>query len=95
MDLPIFCGLNPVVSNIARGNIYKTFEEQQKVLRKWEHTYNYVRPHQSLGYLTPIEFYHLWKKDPDGAYKLTERWQNYLKRQRQRLANSRRLKKRE
>src|SRR5712675_1142246 len=25
-------------------------------LRHWEHTYNCVRPHQSLAYLTPLEF---------------------------------------
>ena len=79
----------------GRGNIYKTFEEQQKALKEWEHIYNYVRPHQSLGYLTPIEFYHLWKKNPDGAYKVVEKWQVYLKKERQRLANSRRLKRRE
>jgi len=22
----------------------------------WEHTYNFVRPHQALGYLTPAEY---------------------------------------
>src|ERR1700740_1563596 len=25
-------------------------------LRRWEHTYNQIRPHQSLAYLTPLEF---------------------------------------
>jgi putative transposase len=30
-------------------------------LRRWEHTYNYVRPHQSLAYLTPQEFVARWK----------------------------------
>jgi transposase InsO family protein len=25
-------------------------------LRAWEHTYNHVRPHQSLGQLTPAQF---------------------------------------
>ena len=28
----------------------------QKELVEWEHTYNTVRPHQALGYLTPWEF---------------------------------------
>jgi transposase InsO family protein len=23
---------------------------------QWEHTYNHIRPHQALGYLTPAEF---------------------------------------
>jgi transposase InsO family protein len=26
-------------------------------------TFNYVRPHQSSGYLTPDEFYHRWLKE--------------------------------
>ena len=30
-------------------------------LRQWEHTYNHVRPHQSLAYLTPQEFVARWK----------------------------------
>jgi len=32
-------------------------------LRRWEHTYNCVRPHQSLAYLTPLEFITRWKRD--------------------------------
>jgi len=28
----------------------------QAELRAWEHTYNHVRPHQALGYLTPAEY---------------------------------------
>lgn len=24
--------------------------------QQWEHIYNYIRPHQALGYLTPAEF---------------------------------------
>ena len=30
-------------------------------LRRWENTYNCVRPHQSLAYLTPLEFIARWK----------------------------------
>jgi len=30
-------------------------------LREWEQTYNSVRPHQALGYLTPLEFIQQWK----------------------------------
>ena len=29
-------------------------------LRHWELTYNTIRPHQALGYLTPRAFYQLW-----------------------------------
>lgn len=32
-----------------------------RALRKWEHVYNTVRPHQSLGYLTPEQFLERWK----------------------------------
>ncbi len=32
-------------------------------LRRWEQTYNCVRPHQSLDYLTPLEFITCWKQN--------------------------------
>lgn len=79
----------------GRGNIYKTFEEQKEALKKWEYTYNHVRPHQALGQLTPMEFYQLWKVNPTKACEITEKYQAYLKRQRIRLSNSRRIKKKE
>lgn len=31
-------------------------------LLAWEHTYNHVRPHQALGYLTPAQFLSRWTK---------------------------------
>jgi putative transposase len=39
-------------------------EEHNKQLAKWEHEYNYVRPHQSLDYLTPYQYYRQWKRGP-------------------------------
>ena len=78
-----------------RGNLYHGFTKQQKALRNWEYTYNYIRPHQALGYLTPIEFYRLWKQDPSKAYKIKDQWQVYLNKQRKRLAGSRQMKKKE
>ena len=78
-----------------RQNICSSFEEQKQALKKWEYIYNFVRPHQALDYLTPMEFYHLWKKNPEKAFQITEKWRNYLKRERMRLANSRRLKRKE
>ena len=78
-----------------RGHLYRDFEEQRKALEKWEYTYNYTRPHQALGYLTPMRFYELWKQNPAEAYAITERWQSYLTKQRRRLAESRRLKRKE
>jgi transposase InsO family protein len=29
-------------------------------LRNWEKTYNTVRPHRSIGYLTPLQFLQQW-----------------------------------
>jgi hypothetical protein len=45
--------------------------------------------------MTPMAFYELWKKDPEEAMKITEKWQAYLKKQSKRLANSRKIKKKE
>ena len=32
-------------------------------LFEWERTYNTIRPHQALGYLTPLEFLEQWKEN--------------------------------
>ena len=37
-------------------------EEHNKQLEEWDKTYNYIRPHQSLDYLTPAEYYQSWLK---------------------------------
>jgi len=31
-------------------------------LMRWEETYNRIRPHQALGYLTPLEFIQQWQQ---------------------------------
>ena len=36
-------------------------------LLDWEHTYNHVRPHQALGYLTPAQFLDAYHRDPQAA----------------------------
>ncbi len=38
-------------------------EGHNKQLAEWERIYNYVRPHQSLDYLTPNQYYRRWKRD--------------------------------
>lgn len=78
-----------------QGNIYSTFKEQKQALEKWNHTYNFIRPHQALGYLTPTEFYELWKENPKKAHKIVNRYRAYLKKQRERLANARQMKRKE
>ena len=77
------------------GNICKTFEKQKQRISDHEYRYNYVRPHQALANLTPMEFYALWKENPEKAYKIAEKWNNYLKKQSKRLVNSRKMKNRE
>ena len=42
-----------------------------------------------------MEFYALWKKNQEKAYAITEQWQEYLRKQRIRLAKARRIKKKE
>ena len=68
---------------------------QKERTQDFEDRYNFKRPHQALGYLTPMEFFRLWKKHPAKAYAIVDEWQEYLKKQRIRLARSRRIKKRE
>jgi len=40
-----------------------SMEGHNRQLEEWDRTYNYIRPHQSLGYLTPNEFYQRWLKE--------------------------------
>ena len=44
-----------------------TVEELNLILEEWNYVYNYVRPHQSLGYLTPMEFLSRWMEECDPA----------------------------
>jgi len=43
-----------------------SLEEHNRQLEQWEYVYNYIRPHQSLDYLTPNEYYQLWLKNQKG-----------------------------
>ena len=47
-------------------NVYEipdTIEETRKLLRKFEYKYNCERMHQSLNYLTPMEYYYKLKEN--------------------------------
>jgi len=79
----------------AQGNLCKNFNEQTKAIKEWEYTYNFIRPHQALGYLTPMKFYELWQSDPEEAYRIKNKYQAYLKKQSIRLAKSRQMKNKE
>lgn len=37
-------------------------ESMREDLREWENVYNTIRPHQALGYKTPLEYVTLWKQ---------------------------------
>jgi transposase InsO family protein len=37
-------------------------------IEQWRRHYNEVRPHSSLGYLTPLEFKATWSADRDGGH---------------------------
>jgi transposase InsO family protein len=87
--------LTDEVEFYARGNIHSNFNDQKEALSKWEYIYNFVRPHQALAQMTPMAFYQLWKKNPEEAYQIIDKWQIYLKKQSKRLAQSRKIKKRE
>ncbi len=78
-----------------QGGIKRTFKEQEQEIQRIERVYNFERPHQALGYLTPMEFYQLWKASPESAHKIASKWQAYLKKQAKRQAISRRMKKKE
>lgn len=43
-------------------------EELRKQLRNWENIYNTIRPHQSLGYLTPQEYVIICKNKERNVY---------------------------
>lgn len=73
----------------------RNFEDQEEALKKWEYTYNFIRPHQALGYLTPMEFYQLWKKNPAKAYAIKDKYKKTLARQANRLRIARRMKSKE
>jgi len=45
-----------------QGNVSSFIEEMQKRIEEWTYTWNEIRPHQALNYLTPNEYYLKWKK---------------------------------
>lgn len=75
------------------NGLKKTFLEQKQALKEWEDFYNFKRPHQALGYLTPMAFFELWKVNSDEAFKIVSKYQDYLLKQRIRLASARKIKK--
>lgn len=46
---------------------FKSRQEARVLIETWRRHYNNIRPHSSLGYLTPREFIHYSTEDPEGA----------------------------
>lgn len=44
-----------------QGNVGCTIEAMQEKLAEWEHTWNFIRPHEALNYLTPEEYSNKYK----------------------------------
>jgi len=64
--------LNGCVERAHRTHIEEFYEvthssfditQLRDELLEWEHVYNTIRPHQALGYLTPLQFLKLWKQN--------------------------------
>jgi transposase InsO family protein len=88
--------LTDEVEFYGQGNRqHKDLKSLKQALNTHEHTYNFIRPHQALGYLTPMEFYELWKADPQAAYNIKDKLHKYLDKQSKRLHIARRMKKKE
>lgn len=45
-------------------NVCQEIETMNERLEQWEHIWNYERPHEALGYLTPDEYLHKLKQLP-------------------------------
>ena len=44
-----------------QGNVGCSIEAMQEKISEWEHVWNYIRPHEALGYLTPEEYSNKYK----------------------------------
>lgn len=59
--------LSPAGARIHTEEFYQVTDcswrlpELNRELRRWEHIYNCVRPHQALGYLTLLQFLQQWR----------------------------------
>lgn len=57
-----------------QGNLYTSVADQQPITKEWQCCYNYKRPHQSLNYLTPWDYYTKYhdKKIPTKDYVILQ-----------------------
>jgi len=45
-----------------QGNVCSFIDIMRKKIKEWQNTWNTLRPHQSLNYLTPHEYLNKWQK---------------------------------
>jgi len=66
---PLLNGRFERANGMHREEFYEVYEvdlnleEHNRQLEQWTYTYNYIRPHQALDYLTPYESYCRWKRN--------------------------------
>jgi putative transposase len=53
-----------------RQHWFRSLAEARQVIENWRHDYNHVRPHRSLGQLTPIEALKRSKMNPELSQKI-------------------------
>jgi transposase InsO family protein len=46
-----------------QGNASPLLEAMQTRILEWQNTWNTIRPHEPLNYLTPEAYYHKWQTD--------------------------------
>jgi len=51
---------------LLNGELIDSVLEGQVLLDDWREDFNTYRPHQSLGYLTPVEFARRWRMQDEG-----------------------------
>jgi len=78
-----------------RGGLCQDFQQQKEALGEEDDIWNWKRPHQALAYLSPMQFHRLWKENSEAAYRIVGKWQAYLRKQRLRQAQSRKIKRKE
>lgn len=57
-----------------QGNLYTSVRDQRPITKEWQYCYNHKRPHQSLNYLTPWDYYTKYqdKKIPTKDYVILQ-----------------------
>lgn len=74
LENPIAERVNGILKTELLEEVYHSFEQAKQAIAIAISTYNHLRPHNSIGDLTPFEVHSL-----DGAIKPKRLWKNYYK----------------